>query len=89
MAIAGFLFLVAQLVFGGELYTLTHDSSFVFAPLALGLISFWVAFWRGMAKGPWHVRLAVLLGLGSLIALGSLILTPPPPDRRCPMWLDH
>jgi hypothetical protein len=65
-AIIGFLLLVVQLVFGGALNRATHDSPFVLVPLALGLICLWIAFWRGLAKGPAAVQLAVLCGFGSL-----------------------
>jgi cation transport ATPase len=74
LAIVGFLLLVAQFIFGGELNRLTHDSSFVVVPLVLGLMSLWVAFWRGLAKGPAAVQLAVLCGLGSLVLFGYAIL---------------
>jgi hypothetical protein len=74
LAIDGFLLLVAQFFFGGELNTLTHDSPFVFVPLVLGLICLWVAFWRGLAKGPAAVILAVLCGFGSLAFFAYSIL---------------
>jgi cation transport ATPase len=74
LAIVGFLLLVAQFLFGGALNTATHDSPFVFVPLALGLICLWVAFWRGLAKGPAAIRLAVLCGFGSLVLFGYSVM---------------
>jgi hypothetical protein len=66
LAIVGFLLLVVQMVFGALLNRLTHDSQYVFVPLALGLVCFAMAFARGLAKGPAAVRAAVLYGFGSL-----------------------
>ena len=64
LAILGFLLLVVELIFGGALGPLS------IAPGVLGLICLWIAFWRGLAKGPAAVRLAVLCGFGSLVLFG-------------------
>lgn len=74
LAIVGFLLLVVQLGWGGALNEATHDSPFTLVPLALGLICLWIAFWRGLAKGPAAVLLAVLCGLGSLVLFGYSVL---------------
>jgi hypothetical protein len=74
LAIVGILLLVVQFVLGGALNKATHDSQFTLVPLVLGLICLWVAFWRGLAKGPAAVQLAVLLGLASLVLFGYAIL---------------
>ena len=75
LAIVGFLLLVVQMVFGGALNRALDDSLYTLVPLALGLILLWVAFWRGLAKGPPAFQLAVLLGLGSLATFGYAIQT--------------
>jgi hypothetical protein len=74
LAIVGFLLLVVQFVVGGALNTATHDSQLTLVPLVVGLICLWVAFWRGLAKGPAAIQLAVLLGLGSLVLFGYAIV---------------
>jgi hypothetical protein len=74
LAIVGFLLLVVQLVLGGALNKATHDSPFALVPLVLGLVCLAAAFAWGLAKGSAAARLAVLLGLGSLILLGYAIV---------------
>jgi hypothetical protein len=75
LAIVGFLLLIVQMVFGAVLNRVTHDSQYVFVPLALGLLCLAMAFARGLAKGPAAVRLAVLCGFGSLAFFAYAVMT--------------
>jgi FtsH-binding integral membrane protein len=75
LAIVGLLLLVVQMVFGGALNTAMHDDSpFVLMPLVWGLSCLAIAFVVGLAKGPAAVRLAMLLGFGSLALFGYAIM---------------
>jgi hypothetical protein len=74
LAIVGFLLLIVQMLFGGVLNRLTHDSHYALVPLALGLLCLAMAFTTGLAKGPAAVRVAVLCGLGSLAFFGYAVM---------------
>ena len=87
LAIRGGVLLVTQYLWapGDEI-----PMPWQFAPLILGLLALLGAAGLGLARGSWIYRLAVAVGLASLLVIGRAILvplgpfvpTPTPPGPR-------